>query len=162
MVFRRCSSLLKNEDEAMDAVQDVFVNLLRYKKNLHGQFMSSLLYTMATNICLNILRQRKRQGVMSDSRTLSLSMFNQGVDDKPVIEPGSFDPEFEKVENTMLMDVIFQDESETTRTICFLYHCDNMTLQEVADITGMSISGVRKKLLAFSARAKLKWGEGQL
>ena len=142
MVFRRCSSLLKNEEEALDAAQDVFVNLLHYSKQLHGQFLSSLLYTIATNICLNKLRQRKSQGISIDTILLPLS---------------AHDPQFEKVENSILMDAIFQNESESTRAICFMYHGDGMTLREIGEVMGLSISGVRKRLLAFNARAKFKW-----
>ena len=145
MVFRRCSSLLRNEEEALDAAQDVFVNLLRYNKQLHGQFLSSLLYTIATNICLNRLRQRKQQGESIDCETLPLS---------------ADDPQFERVEDSMLMDAILENESESTRAICFMYHGDGMTLQEIGEAMSLSISGVRKRLLAFNARAKLKW-EGE-
>jgi len=146
MVFRRCSSLLKNEDEALDAVQDVFVNLLRHKNRLHDQFLSSLLYTIATNICLNKLRRRKFQSRnYEDPQTLT----------------GSNDPQLERVEINMLMEAILQNESESTRSICFMYHADGMTLREIGEITGLSVSGVRKRILSFNARVKLKW-EGEL
>ena len=145
MVFRRCSSLLKNEDEALDAAQDVFVNLLRHQKKLHGQFLSSLLYTIATNVCLNRLRQRKRQFIYDPQASLPR-----------VNEVADFDPQFERVENSILMDNILQSESESTRTICFMYHADGMTLREIGETMGLSISGVRKRLLAFNARAKVK------
>lgn len=155
MVFRRCSSLLKNEDEALDAAQDVFVSLLRFQKRLHGQFLSSLLYTIATNTCLNRLRQRKRQ------KNYNYSQSHSAPEQEPP-EQGSIDPQYEKVENSMLMDAIFLDESESTRTICFMYHSDNMTLREIGDVMGLSVSGVRKRLLAFNARAKFKLkGEGE-
>jgi len=143
MVFRRCSSMLKNEEEALDAAQDVFINLMSHSKRLHGQFLSSLLYTIATNICLNRLRQRKRQAESGDSETYLQTA-------------QSSDPQFDRVENNMLMDAIFEDESEATRAICFMYHRDNMTLREIGDVMGLSISGVRKRLLAFNARAKIK------
>jgi len=142
MVFRRCLFLLKNEDEALDASQDVFVNLLRGKQRLHGKFLSSLLYTIATNVCLNMLRRRK--------------FTVDKCDDDQIETSGSDDPEFGKVEDSIIMEAIFQDESESTRAICFMYHKDGMTLREIGDVIGMSISGVRKRLTAFNARAKLK------
>jgi len=147
MIFRRCSFLLKNEDEALDALQDVFVNLLRHNKRLHGQFLSSLLYTIATNICLNRLRRRK----------LASGSFNSAkVPPENLPEPGSIDPEFDRIEDSMLIDVILSDESETTRAMCLMYHVDGMTLREIGDVMNMSISGVRKRLLTFNVRAKLK------
>jgi len=154
MVFRRCSFLLKDEDEALDAAQDVFVNLMRHSKQLHGQFLSSLLYTIATNICLNKLRRsklrrRKLQGGSADSQ-------------KEISDHGKNDPEFTRIEDSILMDAILLNESESTRAICFMYHRDDMTLREIGEVMGLSISGVRKKLLAFNARAKLKLEGGQV
>jgi RNA polymerase sigma-70 factor (ECF subfamily) len=142
MIFHRCLGMLGNEDDALDAAQDVFVKLLRYRQRLHGRFLSSLLYTIATNTCLNRLRQRKQQGV-------------------PVPEtlfPAATDPEFARVEAGMLMDAVLENESESDRAICFMYHRDGMTLQEIGSLIGLSVSGVRKRLLAFGERAKLKAG----
>ena len=146
MVFRRCLKLLKNEDEALDAAQDVFVNLLRHQQRLHDRFLSSLLYTMATNTCLNRLRRHKLHGSSEKVQTLLTD----------ISEYGSLDPQFERVEEALLMDIILQNESESTRAICFMYHIDNMNLREIGEVIGLSVSGVRKRLLAFKNRAKVK------
>ena len=61
MVIRRCRQILGNGEDALDAVQDVFVNLLKGEEKLDDRFPSSLLYTMATNVCLNRLRKGKRE-----------------------------------------------------------------------------------------------------
>jgi len=140
MVIRRCQSLLRNEDEAMDAVQDVFLNLLRSEGRLHSSFPSSLLYTMATNLCLNRLRDKKKN--------LSSENFSSVTD-------GSFD----QVDAELLVETILEDESEESRAICFMYHADGMTLKEIGEAVGLSISGVRKRLESFRKRARLKLGE---
>ncbi|MCL2269824.1 MAG: sigma-70 family RNA polymerase sigma factor [Treponema sp.] len=138
--------MLRNEEDALDAAQDVFVKLLRYHKRLHGRFLSSLFYTIATNICLNRLRQQKWQG--------------GSFYDNEALFPAAHDPEFERVEAGMVMDAIFHSESESTRAICYMYHGDGMTLREIGELMGLSVSGVRKRLLAFNARVKHKW-EGE-
>jgi RNA polymerase sigma-70 factor (ECF subfamily) len=146
MIYRRCLGILGNEDDALDAVQDVFVKLLRHHKRLHDQFLSSLLYTIATNTCLNRLRKQKHQGIAyNDPETLT-----------------GHDPEYERVEAKMLMESILRSESESTRAICFMYHRDGMTLEEIGKLTSLSVSGVRKRLLVFNARAKLKLEEGSI
>jgi RNA polymerase sigma-70 factor (ECF subfamily) len=150
MVIRRCRSILKNEDEAVDAVQDVFVNLIRWKKRLRGQYPSSLLYTMATNICLNRLRSRKR-GVGGDFP-------GRFADDErfAAAEEG-----YGQTEDAILTDAILKDESEEMRLICFMYHADGMTLREIGGAVGLSVSGVRKRLETFKARARLKFGKAE-
>jgi RNA polymerase sigma-70 factor (ECF subfamily) len=147
MVLRRCRAMLGNEEDALDAVQDVFVKVLRVKKRLHGRFPSSLLYTIATNTCLNRIRWKKRHG------------------EKRYGEPESpdhfvYDRAYERVEAKMVMDAILKAEAESTRTMCFMYHVDGMTLKERAETLGMSASGVRKRLAAFSVRARIRY-EGE-
>ena len=61
MVMRRCRSILKDEDLAYDAMQEVFMKLVEKKSKLKGDYPSSLLYTMATNYCLNVLKSRNRE-----------------------------------------------------------------------------------------------------
>jgi len=143
MVIRRCRALLRDEDEAMDAVHDVFVNLLRAEGRLSGAFPSSLLYTMATNICLNRLRARKQRAGWRD-------MSAQGE---------LFAGDYDQVDAKMLVETILENESEDTRAICFMYHGDGMTLREIGEAVGLSISGIRKRLEAFRKRARLKLGE---
>jgi len=63
MVFRRCRNLLRDEEETRDAAQDVFERALPavVKKRLRADYPSSLLYTIATRVCLNRLRDKKRR-----------------------------------------------------------------------------------------------------
>jgi RNA polymerase sigma-70 factor (ECF subfamily) len=145
MVFRRCRQMLGNEDDALDAAQDTFAKLLRAEKGLHGRFPSSLLYTIATNTCLNRIRgkKRRRESGVEDFEALSLFQDDRG---------------YEEVEARLIMAGILKNETELTRTICFMYHADGMTLKEIGETVGMSTSGVRKRLLGFNARAKIRLG----
>ena len=148
MVIRRCRKILGNEEDALDAVQDVFANLLQAKARLHGRFPSSLMYTMATNTCLNRLRKRKREipgnfPAEGDSRLLCA------------------DEGFDRVEAELLLEAILKDESEMNRAICFMYHADGMTLKEIGEAAGLSLAGVHKRLEAFKKRARRKMHGGR-
>ena len=144
MVIRRCRNMLSDEDDALDAVHDVFVNLLKGENRLHGRFPSSLLYTMATNVCLNRIKSRKRETPRDFSS------------DAEVLLAGA-DGGFDQVEAEILLEDILKDESETNRAICFMYHADRMTLKEIGEAVDLSVSGVKKRLDAFKSRARLKW-----
>ena len=143
MVIRRCRKILGNEDDALDAVHDVFVNLIQAESRLHGQFPSSLLYTMATNICLNRIRKRKREILrdFSDEAENPLSRADEG---------------FDQVEAKLVMEAILKDESEMNRSICFMYYADGMTYREIGAAVELSIAGVRKRLETFKNRAQLR------
>src|SRR5258708_32298832 len=60
MVLRRCRRLLRHDAKAQDAMQDVFVSLLRHEARLDESALSALLLRMATNVCLNKLRAERR------------------------------------------------------------------------------------------------------
>ncbi len=70
MVMRRCRQLLRDEDQALDATQDVFVQLLEHRSRLQAEYPSSLLYRIATNLCLNRIRDRRRRGETADEELL--------------------------------------------------------------------------------------------
>ena len=66
MVLRRCRQLLRDEDEARDATQDVFVRLIERRHELDARYPSSLLYRIATNVCLNRIPDRGRRPATSE------------------------------------------------------------------------------------------------
>src|SRR5690606_17178465 len=70
LVLRRCRQLLRDSGEAEDALQEVFMQLLRHPELLDAEFPSSLLYKIATNNCLNRLRGRERRAESRDEEAL--------------------------------------------------------------------------------------------
>jgi RNA polymerase sigma-70 factor (ECF subfamily) len=133
MVLRRCRRLLySNEDEAMDACQDVFVRLIEHKATLDARYPSSLLYRMATNVCLNRIRDRRRRPVTRDDDLLSRIASSEA--------PGA------AAEARTLLDRLFGRHPESSRTIAVLHHLDGLTLEQVAAEVGLSVSGVRRRL----------------
>ncbi len=132
MVLRRCRFMLRNDEAAMDAMQDVFVQLLRKQDQLEHRAPSSLLYRIATNVCLNRIRKTKRQPVDENDEIL-------------LAIAGTDDPEEKAVVRTFLQD-LFAGEQESTKTIAVLHYVDRLTLEETAQQVGMSVSGIRKRL----------------
>jgi RNA polymerase sigma-70 factor (ECF subfamily) len=143
MVFRRCRQLLAGEDDAMDAAQDVFIKLIKGGNRLRDDYPSSLLYTIATNTSLNLLRRKRRR------RETGGEEFEEGL-------LSCIDTGYDHVEAKILAEAILGAESERTRTICLMYHGDGMTLDEIGKALGMSVSGVRKRLVSFQKRARIK------
>jgi RNA polymerase sigma-70 factor (ECF subfamily) len=70
MVLRRCRRLLGDEERARDAMHDVFVQLLRREATLADSAPSSLLFRIATNVCLNLLRGDRRHPETRDEELL--------------------------------------------------------------------------------------------
>ena len=132
MVLRRCRRLLKDEQQAVDAMQDTFVQLLRHQQRLDDSAPSSLLYRMATNVCLNRIR--------ADGRRPEL-----GRDDLLERIAALGEPE-SRVLARLRLGRLFREQRGSTRTIAVLHLLDGLTLEEVAREVGLSVSGVRKRL----------------
>jgi RNA polymerase sigma-70 factor (ECF subfamily) len=56
-VFRRCVRILRDPDSARDVTQEVFVRCFDRRQGLReGRELLGWLYRVATNLCLNALR----------------------------------------------------------------------------------------------------------
>jgi RNA polymerase sigma-70 factor (ECF subfamily) len=132
MVLRRCRRLLVDEEEARDACQDVFVRLVTARDRIDGRALSSLLYRMATNVCLNRIRDRRR--TPEDANESLLARIACAA------EPGGMS------DARLLLDRLFARHPVSSRTIAVLHYVDGLTLDETAAITGLSVSGVRRRL----------------
>jgi len=128
MVLRRCRQILRDEAEAMDVAQDVFVRLIRYRSRLDDRYPSSLLNRMATNLSLNRLRDRKR----------ARSVPAEGILEKIAC--------FSDPNAPLILERLFGRHPNSTRTMAVLHYLDGMTLEEVASDCGLSVAAVRKRL----------------
>ena len=139
MVYRRCVFLLKDDAEAKDMVQNVFLRIYEHIESLDLTQPSSLLWNTATRLCLNRIRDKKRRGLDVDTSEMLLSIACA---------------EEEEHDAKGILARIFSKEQESTRTIAVLHYVDGMTLEETAETVGLSVSGVRKRLRTLQARVK--------
>ena len=132
MVLRRCQQLLGASDQAQDLMQDVFVQLLRRGDGLTSEHMSSLLYTVATRLCLNRIRQHKSRGAHHADATIERIV---ALCDEGARASARHD----------LMRLLGR-EPASTATMAVMHWVDGMTHEEVAQTMAMSVSGVRRRL----------------
>ncbi len=145
MVLRRCRFLLKDEERALDAMQDTFVRIIERREKLSGT-CASLFYTVATTVCLNKIRSdRLRSGPQIDHLL-------------PFIADGMNAHHEELVDASMLLETLFSQVPDTTRTIACLHYVDGLTLEQTAKEVGMSVSGIRKRLSSLKFEARLRAG----
>ncbi len=140
MVLRRCRRLLGDDEKAWDAMQDVFVQLLRNEDRLDATAPSSLLYRIATNVCLNRLRSQSRRP--EDPADALIDEIARVAADEP------------RSQARLTLDRLLgrAGESQSTAAMAVMHWVDGMTHEEVAREFGMSVSGVRKRLRLLQAR----------
>jgi len=142
-VERRCRRILGEADEANDAAQEVFVRLLVKGAEFRGaaEWMTWL-YRVATNVCLNRLRDRRNRAELL-SRNASV------VEPMPPRQPdaiGGMDRRF-------LLDLLSEFD-QTTQEIVLYHLVDDMTQGEIAEVVGLSRVTVNKRITKFRARAE--------
>ena len=141
MVYRRCLQLLRDDAEASDLMQDVFVRIYSAMDRLDVESPSSLLWNTATRLCLNRIRDKRRRGLDVDSSSLLLNI-------------ACAEDEHDDYETKSVLARLFSKEPESSRTIAVLHYVDGMTLEETAQEVGLSVSGVRKRLRGLQAKVK--------
>ncbi|PJB40382.1 MAG: sigma-70 family RNA polymerase sigma factor [Deltaproteobacteria bacterium CG_4_9_14_3_um_filter_63_12] len=140
MVLRRCRRLLRDDQAALDAMQDVFVRVLRNQERLDDRAPSGLLFRIATQVCLNRLRHAKRHPEDSDQDLL--------------LDIAASSDNEERSAARDLLNRLFSREHVSTQTIAVLHLLDGLTLDEVAAEVGLSVSGVRKRLRTLKGRVQ--------
>ena len=136
LVLGRCRTLLRDDADARDACQEVFLRMHRYRDRFRGDAApSTYLFHVTTTTCLNRLRTRRRRP------------------EDPVAEP--VEPAVPN--DTLLDDLSLRDlvrrvlgEADERTRLCVLYHCaDGMTCEEAGALLGISAAAVRKRISTF-------------
>jgi RNA polymerase sigma-70 factor (ECF subfamily) len=137
MVRRRCLSILGNENDAEDAMQEVFVRALRSIGKFRGQSSpATWLYRIATNICLNRIRNvRNRERL-----------------DKEVLEAPEPTQPVESWPRDLALRVMATFDEATRETVVYSA-VEEMTYQEISEVMGCSVSIVRKRIAKFKDKA---------
>jgi RNA polymerase sigma-70 factor (ECF subfamily) len=137
---------MRDENKALDAMHDVFLELLRRESRLDARAPAGLLLTTATHVCLNRLRSERRRPESPDDELLAR------------IASLGHDAETLSLARRAL-DRIFGGEPDSTRLIAVLLYVDRLTLEEVAAEVGLSMSGVRKRLRTLRKRLPIAQGD---
>jgi RNA polymerase sigma-70 factor (ECF subfamily) len=138
-VYRRCLRLLRNPDAARDATQEVFVKLVRDMDRLEDRdAVLPWLYRVATNHCLNRLRDGRRHGEEPLPETYELAD-GAGRDELPARQ--------------LATRVLDRFDAET-RAVAVGVLVDGMEHEEVASALGISRRTVARKLERFLVNAR--------
>lgn len=130
MVLRQCRRLLTNEADALDAMQETFARVLERKDTLDGSAPGALLWRVATNVCLNMIRAQK----------------NTVTEQDLLYHIACLDHTDDQVMARSTLQRIFGRQKESTRVMAVMFWLEGYTYEEIAVELDMSVSGVRKRL----------------
>ena len=151
-VFRLAFSMMRNETQAEDVTQDVFVKIWKALPAYHGAAsLSTWIYTITRNTCLTELKKRTTRP--------TVSLQEPGMEAAAHIIPSlqSADPE---AGAGMDVEALLAELPEKYRQVITLFYLEQKAYEEVATMLAMPL-GTVKTLLFRAKKELLKIGNRQ-
>ena len=136
-MYRAAHILLGDDDEAKDAVQDVFARLWDGSVALREESQRAFLLTCVRNRCLNIIAQRQRQLETTSQLT------TQPAEDNTETWQDKSDEEL----TTMVQHYIDERRSPQTGRVIRMRFDDGKSYKDISHTLGISLSAVNKHIV---------------
>jgi RNA polymerase sigma-70 factor (ECF subfamily) len=153
-LFRLARSILKNDEEAEDVLQDAYVAAYRAIASFKGDArLSTWLGRIVINEAYGRLRKRKRAAVVMsiDAEEWDHLEAEADMSDRTVERP---DVAASRAELRRLLEAKIDALPEQFRTVFMLRDVEELTVEETAELLGVPSATVRTR--AFRARALLR------
>ncbi|WP_225980071.1 RNA polymerase sigma factor [Pseudobacter ginsenosidimutans] len=151
LLFGVCMKYLKNEEEARDGVQQVFLKVIQELPKYKVDYFKSWLYMVAKNYCL--MKLRSKNGKTTEIKETMVAT---------PAEDSSMQNHLEKDRQLELMSESLDELSKEQKLCVTLFYLDKKSYQEIAGQTGFSMMQVKsyiqngKRNLKINMEKKLK------
>lgn len=124
--------LLRSKDEASDAVQDVFMKLWNMKNNLELRNTEAFCVTMIKNICVDILRKRRKTELLTDAEQIEAER--------------NINRQIEIHNDWEQMQKLIKQLPNIQQKLIIMRHVKEHSMTEIAEQTGLSEANIRTTL----------------
>lgn len=138
-MYRMAFSIMKNADDAKDAVNQVFAQVWKRKPQISEDSIRGYLLAATRNQCLHLLRSQQLQQQMEEE--LSRQQTTNEVEDQEEL--------LQK-----LQQIINDNLTEQDRRVLQLHYEEEMTYEETATVLGISSSAVNKHITRSLAKIR--------
>jgi RNA polymerase sigma factor (sigma-70 family) len=136
MLLGVCMKYMRQEEEAKDCVQQVFVKIITELPKYKVEYFSSWMYTIARNHCL--MRIRDRHG--HAPAALTDNMLSSWDD------PGDKHTHLEKERRLELMTESLEELGKEQKSCVISFYLEKRSYQEIADSTGFTLMQVKSHI----------------
>ncbi|MEP7165933.1 MAG: sigma-70 family RNA polymerase sigma factor [Ferruginibacter sp.] len=145
LLFGVCMKYLKNEEEARDAVQQVFLKVINELQKYKVEYIKSWLYMVAKNHCLMKLRDKGKSTYEINEQVLAAPH-----------DAGDI-REIEEKDRTLDKMAQALKELNKEQQLCVtLFYLEKKSYQQVADQTGFSLMQVKSHIQNGKRNLKLQ------
>jgi RNA polymerase sigma-70 factor (ECF subfamily) len=155
LLFGVCMKYLKNEEDAKDSVQQIYLKVVSELQKYKVDYFKSWLYMIARNHCL--MKIRDRQGKIPVELSDELLTPEEANNKQELIE---------KDKTLALLEEGLQELSEEQRLCLTLFYLEKKSYHEIADVTGYTLLQVKsfiqngKRNLKLIVEKKMKKANG--
>lgn len=137
--YRLAYRLLGSDEEAKDIVQESFIRVWRHlpKYRANGKF-TTWLYSIVTNLCYDRMKARKRRSKVIRTLEQPFSAFVASTD--------TLEGDIEAKDIARLILITAEALAAKQRLVFILRDVEDLSIAEVAQITGMSKGSVKSNL----------------
>ena len=128
-----CMKYLKNEEEAKDSVQQIFLKVIQELQKYKVEYFKSWIYMVAKNHCL--MKLRDRQGKMVSEINDRLSATPEEETNRQALVQNEYTLE--------LMELALKELNPEQQQCVTLFYLQKKSYQEVSDATGFSMLQVK-------------------
>ena len=145
LLFGVCMKYLKNEEEAKDAVQQVFLKAIHELQKYKVEYIKSWLYMVAKNHCLMKLRDKGKYTVEINDHVLAAP------------HDGTAIKELKEKDKTLDNMSKALKELNTEQQLCVtLFYLEKKSYQQIADSTGFNMMQVKSHIQNGKRNLKLQ------
>ena len=136
LLFGVCMKYMKEEDEAKDCVQQVFLKTIAELHKYKVDYFKSWIYMVAKNHCLMCLRDKQgKKPILLNEQTLVL-------EDQPL----AIQQHLEKDKVLDAMTLALEDLSEDQKRCVTLFYLEKKSYNEIVNSTGFSMMQVKSHI----------------
>jgi len=130
-----CMKYLKNEDDAKDSVQQVFLKVINDLPKYKVEYFKSWLYMVTKNHCLMKLRDKGKFPLEINDQAMSAAE-----------EPDTIDNAVEKEYHLSFMEQALGQLNNEQRVCVTSFYLQKQTYQQISESTGLSIMQVKSHI----------------
>lgn len=144
-VYNIALRMLGSQEDASDVAQEVFIKIYKSISNFKEESsLSTWIYRIATNVCLDELRKRKKAKFVSidtpvqlEDGEVSMQMEDQGLQPDELVTQKELKEEVQKAISSLKDD---------HKIVIILRDINGYSYEEIADILGCTLGTVKSRI----------------
>lgn len=146
IIFRRCLRMLANVEDARDATQEVFVEMMRYADRIDGpEGAVPWAYRVSTSTCLKRIRKQRRVQIRAP---------------EAMPDPGRSDRMEERLLAREALETALARVDERGQRVFVYAFVDGLPQEQISELMGLSRRTVGKRIKAIRALLAATTGLG--